>query len=97
MTVRTRLYRWWWRTPLARALWRELDDAHTGLRDALAAYDQKTDEAERHQRNLLYSWELLEQRDREYANLAQRCARAQEEVDFWRRFYNKTMPSMDAS
>ena len=62
-----------------------------------AAYDRQVEENARQERDLLCSWELLEQRDGEYANLARRCAKAEEEVDFWRRFYNKTMPTMDAS
>lgn len=40
--------------------------------------------------------ELVEERDRQLAVLTARCRRAEEERDLWRRWWDKSMPAMEA-
>ena len=40
--------------------------------------------------------ELVEERDRQLSVLTARCRRAEEERDLWRRFYDKSMPELEA-
>lgn len=94
MTIRTRLYRWWWRTPLGRALYKELDQAHTDLRGMTAGYETAREEANALERAVLCAGELLAERDAQYAALAARCRRAEESLDLYKRFFAATVPPM---
>jgi hypothetical protein len=46
MTLTTRAWRWFWRTPAGRALSGELDDAHTAIRGANRGYETARREAD---------------------------------------------------
>ena len=81
MTLETRLYRWWWRTKLGRALSSELAQAHTDLLGAIHGYETARNDAETHHRNLLCAYELIEARDQQYATLAARCRAAEDARD----------------
>lgn len=68
---------------------RLVEEAHADL--AIAHFH-----ADRMRHHLACATELVEERDRQLATLAARCRRAEDERDLWRRFYEKSVPEMEA-